>query len=117
MWQQGKRDEWSLGTNLSSSMRSRESQILEVIRDWGGEASVHRIARETGMSIDYVRLVCKNLARYNSIDFTGFKLCRLRRKGKREVAKRRSVQPRKIVISQNAGRAHYDKRKHLLLEY
>lgn len=98
-------------------MGGRESQILEVIWEWGGEASVDRIARETAMSMDYVRLVCKSLARYDLIDFTGSKLCKVRRKGKVEIAKRGGLEPRKIVISQNVGRANYTKRKHLLLEY
>lgn len=95
----------------------RESQILEVIWEWGGEASVDRIAREADMSTDYVRLVCQSLARYDLIDFTGLKLCRLRRRGKIEVAKRASFQPKKIVISQYAVGANYDKRRHFLLEY
>ncbi|MFY9457899.1 MAG: hypothetical protein WAP23_03145 [Candidatus Spechtbacterales bacterium] len=98
-------------------MRGRESQILGVIWEWGGEASVDRIARETSMSTDYVRLVCECLARSGSINFTDFKLCKLRRKGKSEVAKGGRLQQRKIVISQNAGRTNYNKKRHFLLGY
>ena len=96
---------------------SRESQILEVIWEWGGEASVDRIARETGMSTDYVRLVCQSLGRNDLIDFNGLKLCVLRRKGKTEVAKSANSKPKRIVVLGSIGRVSYDKRKHLILGY
>jgi hypothetical protein len=95
----------------------REAQVLEVIWEWGGEASIDRIARETDMSTDYVRLVCENLGRNDYIDFMHSKLCRLRSKGKIEAQKIARSKPKKTVVSQGYSRASYDKRKRLIMGY
>lgn len=78
-------------------MSGTELRILEIIWDWGGEASVDTIAREARISTDYARLICQNLGRNDYIDFARSKLCLLRGKGKLEVARRKVNKPKKIV--------------------
>ena len=79
-------------------MSGTELKILEIIWDWGGEASIDTIARGAGISTEYARLICQNLGRNNYIDFLRSKLCLLRGKGKLEVAKRKVDESKKIVV-------------------
>ena len=44
-------------------MTTNELKVLEIIWDWGGEASVDIIAREAGISTNYARLICESLGR------------------------------------------------------
>ena len=81
-------------------MSGTELKILEIIWDWGGEASIDTIAREARISTDYARLICQNLGRNNYIDFVHSKLCFLRGRGKLEAARRKVDKPKKIVISE-----------------
>ncbi len=81
-------------------MSGTEFKVLEIIWDWGGEASVDTIAREMKISTDYARLICQNLGRNDYIDFSHSKMCFLRGKGKLEVAKRKVDKPKKIVVSE-----------------
>lgn len=79
-------------------MSGTELKVLEIIWNWGGEASVDTIAREVGISTEYARLICNNLGRHDYIDFLHSKLCLLRGRGKLEVAKRKVDKPKKIVV-------------------
>ena len=85
---------------LNINMSGTELKVLEIIWDWGGEASIDTIAREAKISTDYVRLICNNLGRHNYIDFLHSKLCLLRGKGKLEAAKRKVNKPKKITVSE-----------------
>lgn len=100
-------------------MTTNELKILEIIWDWGGEASVDIIAREIGISIDYARLLCESLGREGCIDFLGSKLCKIKSKGKLMVAEKRGQNPKKIVIPERPSRFGLgkDKRGRLLLKY
>lgn len=100
-------------------MTTNELRILEIIWDWGGEASVDIIAREIGISIDYARLLCESLGREGCIDFLGSKLCKIKSKGKLMVAEKRGQNPKKIVIPERPSRFGLgkDKRGRLLLKY
>lgn len=82
-------------------MSGTELTVLEIIWDWGGEASLNTIARTAGISIEYARLICNSLDKHDYIDFTHPKICVLRGKGKIEAAKRKVDKSRKIVISEN----------------
>jgi Mn-dependent DtxR family transcriptional regulator len=100
-------------------MSGTELKILEIIWNWGGEASIDTIAREARISTDYARLICQNLGRNNYIDFTHSKLCFLRGMGKLEVARRKVDKPKKIVIPEKIpgfglGK---DRKGRFLLEY
>jgi len=80
-------------------MSGTELKVLEIVWDWGGEASINTIAKEARISTDYARLICQNLERNNYIDFLHSKLCVLRGKGKLEVAKRKVGKQKKAVVS------------------
>ena len=80
-------------------MSGTELKVLEIIWDWGGEASINTIAREARISTEYARLICNNLGQHDYIDFLHSKLCRLRGKGKLDAAKRKVNKPGKIVVS------------------
>ena len=100
-------------------MSGTELKVLEIIWDWGGEASIDTIAREVRISTDYARLICQNLARNNYIDFAHSKLCFLRGKGKIEAAKRKVDKSKKVVVSKKIpgfglGK---DRKGRFLLEY
>ncbi len=100
-------------------MSGTELKVLEIIWDWGGEASVDTVAREARISTEYARLICQNLGRNDYIDFSRSKLCTLRGKGKLEVAKRKVNNPKKVVVPEKIpqfGRGK-DKRGRFLLEY
>ncbi|MDP3043374.1 MAG: hypothetical protein Q8N21_03150 [bacterium] len=80
-------------------MSGTELKVLEILWDWGGEASIDTIAREARISTDYARLICNNLGRHDYIDFLHSKLAVFRGKGKLEAAKRKVNKPSKIVVS------------------
>ena len=82
-------------------MSGTELKVLEIIWDWGGEASVDTIAREAHISTDYARLICNNLVQHDYIDFLHSKLAVLRGKGKLEAAKRKVNKFNKIVASKS----------------
>ncbi|MFH1971212.1 MAG: hypothetical protein ABIJ05_02405 [Patescibacteria group bacterium] len=111
-------------------MTTNELKILEIIWNWGGEASVDIIAREAKISIDYARLICKSLDKEGYIDFLHSKLCKIKSKpphqkfggggkGKLAVATRQSQDFKKIVIPQKPGKFGLGKNKkgRLLLSY
>lgn len=79
-------------------MTTNELKALSIIWNWGGEASVDIIAREAGISINYVRLICESLGREDYIDFIHSKLCKIKSKGKVAVAGQKGQNPKKIVI-------------------
>lgn len=98
-------------------MTTNEQKILEIIGNWGGEASVDIIAREAGGSIEYTRLLCENLAKENYIDFLHSKLCQIKSKGKSAVAKSYTQKPKKIVISESKLSLGRDKKGRMILNY
>ena len=100
-------------------MTTNELRVLEIIWDWGGEASVDIIAREIGISIDYARLLCESLKKEGCIDFLYSKLCKIKSKGKSAVAKSYTQKPKKIVIAERPSRFGLgkDKRGRLLVGY
>mgnify|MGYP001603787464 FL=1 len=77
-------------------MASTESQIMDIIRDRGGKAHIQEITRETGMSLDYARVICMSLGERDEIDFfkdwcylrkyqrSGGKVGKKRRRGKKD---------------------------------
>ncbi len=103
-------------------MSGTELRALEIIWDWGGEASVDIIAREAGISVDYARLICESLGRNHYIDFLHQKLSQIRGKGKLEVARRKCSTGRghkKIIMPERSSRFGFsrDKRGRLILGY
>ena len=100
-------------------MTTNELRVLEIIWDWGGEASIDTIARGAGISTEYARLICNNLGRHDYIDFLHSKLAVLRGKGKLEAAKRKVNQPSKIVISEKIPKFGLgkDRNGRFVLEY
>lgn len=92
-------------------MTTNELKVLSIIWDWGGEASVDIITREAAVSINYARTLCKSLEREGCIEFLGAKLCKIRRKGKLQVAGKRGRTPQKIVVPKRT------KRGKLILNY
>lgn len=85
-------------------MTTIESKALQIIWMWGGEASIDTIARELKVSVDYARLVCEELGKYDFIDLLGLKLCRIKNKGKLAVAKQGDHYPKRIVVEQSRSR-------------
>ena len=100
-------------------MTTNELKVLEIIWDWGGEASVDIIARETGISLDYARILCESLKKEGCIDFSYSKLCKIKSKGKIVVAEKRGQNPKKIVIPERPSRFGLgkDKRGRLSVGY
>lgn len=100
-------------------MTTNELRVLEIIWDWGGEASVDIIAREANISINYARLICQSLGREDCIDFLHSKLCKMKSKGKIAVAERKSQNPPKIVIAEKSSKFGLgkDKKGRMVLEY
>lgn len=92
-------------------MTTNELRILEIIWDWGGEASVDSIAREARISLDYTRLLCESLDKEGYIDFLYSKLCKIKSKGKLAVAGKRGQSSQKIVIPQKPGKFGLGKNK------
>lgn len=100
-------------------MTTNELKVLEIIWNWGGEASADTIAREAKISLDYVKLLCKSLAKENYIDFLRSKLCKIRSKGKIAVASKKGQNPQKIIIPERPSKFGLgkDKRGRLLVGY
>lgn len=100
-------------------MSGTDLKVLEIIWDWGGEASLDTIAREAGISTEYARLICNNLGRHDYIDFLHSKLCFLQGKGKLEVAKRKVDTPKKIVVPEKVPKFGLGKNREgrFILEY
>lgn len=100
-------------------MSGTELKVLEIIWDWGGEASIDTIARGAGISTDYARLICNNLGRYGYINFLHSKLGLLRGKGKLEVAERKVSEPKKIVVPEKMPKFGLgkDRAGRFILEY
>lgn len=100
-------------------MTTNELKVLEVIWNWGGEASVDIIAREIGISIDYARLLGESLKKEGCIDLEGSKLCKIRSKGKVAVASKKGQNPQKIIIPERPSRFGLgkDKRGRFILNY
>lgn len=100
-------------------MSGTELKVLEIIWNWGGEASVDTVAREVRISTDYARLICRDLERNDYIDFTHSKLCHLRGKGKLEAAKRKVDEPKKIVVPEKMPKFGLgkDREGRFILEY
>jgi len=100
-------------------MTTNELKVLEVIWNWGGEASVDIIAREAGISIDYARLLGESLKKEGCIDFLRSKLCKIRSKGKIAVASKKGQNPQKIIIPERPSKFGLgkDKRGRLLVGY
>ncbi|MFC1613092.1 hypothetical protein ACFL23_02050 [Patescibacteria group bacterium] len=95
-------------------MTKNELKILEVIWDWGGEASVSIIASEVRISIDYTRSMCKSLQRENYIDFLRSKSCKIKAKGKLAVKGKIDRKPSKIVIPQVSWGSHFKDKSRVL---
>ena len=100
-------------------MTTNELRVLSIIWDWGGEASVDIIARETGISLDYARILCESLKKESCIDFSYSKLCKIKSKGKIVVAEKSGQNPKKIVIPERPSRFGLgkDKRGRLSVGY
>jgi len=100
-------------------MTTNELKVLEIIWDWGGEASVDVITREAGISTNYARLICESLGREDCIDFLHAKLCKIKSKGKIAVASKKGQNPQKIVIPRRPSKFGFgkDKRGRLILNY
>ena len=100
-------------------MTTGELKVLSIIWDWGGEASVDIIARATGISCDYARLLCQSLKREDYIDFTRFKLCKIKSKGRVAVAGQKGQNPRKIIVplGKNGLGLGKNKKGRLILTY
>lgn len=99
-------------------MTSTEVRVLEILWDWGGEASVDTIARELNISGDYARVICETLGRDDYIDFLNGRFCKLRGRGKVEVAKRKAGSPQKVVIPEKSSEIGRDnKRKRFVVAY
>ena len=100
-------------------MTTNELRVLSIIWDWGGEASVDIIARETGISLDYARILCESLKKEGCIDFLYSKLCKIKSKGKIVVAEKRGQNFKKIVIPERPSRFGLgkDKRGRLSVGY
>ncbi len=113
-------------------MTTNELRVLSIIWDWGGEASVDIVARESGISLDYARLLCECLKKEGCIDFLYSKLCKIKSKGKIAVASKKGQnlyppkfsegklrRARKIVISERPNKfgLNKDKRGRLSVGY
>jgi len=100
-------------------MTTNELEVLSIIWDWGGEASVDIITREAGISIDYARILCESLKKEGCIDFSYSKLCTIKNKGKIVVANKKGQNPKKIVIPERPSRFGLgkDKRGRLSVGY
>ena len=100
-------------------MTTNELRVLSIVWDWGGEASVDIIAREAGISLDYVRILCESLKKEGCIDFLYSKLCKIKSKGKIAVASKKGQNPQKIVIPERPSKFGLgkDKRGRLSVGY
>lgn len=98
-------------------MTSTEVKALEILWDWGGEASVETVARALNISGDYAKVICETLGRDDYIDFLNGRLCRLRGRGKLEVAKRKAGSPQKVVIPEESSDIGRGKKKRFVIAY
>lgn len=102
-------------------MSSTEDKVLEIIWDFGGEASVSTITKELKITPDYTRLICRDLLRNGYIDFSHSKICHLKNKGMLEAAKIKVGDDRKkkIVIPEKPNKFGLGKNKkgRFLLNY
>lgn len=62
-------------------MTSNERKIIKCLWDAKGKAHIQLIARETGLSRDYARMLGRSLERAGYIKFAGMSLCSLLTKG------------------------------------
>jgi Mn-dependent DtxR family transcriptional regulator len=94
-------------------MSSTEDKVLEIIWDFGGEASVSTITREARITPDYARLICRDLLRNGYIDFSNFKVCYLKNKGRLAAAKMKvsGSEKRKVVIPEKPNKFGLGKNK------
>ncbi len=77
-------------------MFNTEHLVLEIIFDYGGEATVFQIAREAGLSTDYTRMICESLGRRDYIDYwAGRGICILRERGA-EIGKKAAAERKKL---------------------
>lgn len=100
-------------------MTDMEQKALEVIWDFGGEASINTVARQLQVSLEYTRLICERLGEQEYIDVTRRGWCTLKGKGKLAAARRKVSKPKKIVVpsvSLHGGLRSQKKRK-LVLRY
>lgn len=96
-------------------MTNMELKALEVIWDWGGEASVDTVARELRVSLEYARLICRSLGESGYLNMTRSGWCKLKGKGKLEAAKHQTSKPKKIVAAPFRG--EHKKKSRLVLRY
>ncbi len=89
-------------------MTDGELKALEVIWDWGGEASVATVAKRLRVSTEYARLICRSLGEHEYIDLNRSGWCMLKGKGKLEAAKRKVSKPKKTVVAVSSQRAGKD---------
>ncbi len=92
-------------------MTTNELKVLSIIWNWGGEASVDIVARETGFSIDYARTLCGSLGKEDYVDFLHSKLCKIKSRGKLAVAGKGGQGARKIIIPQKSTKFGLGKNK------
>ncbi|PIP17909.1 MAG: hypothetical protein COX43_01670 [Parcubacteria group bacterium CG23_combo_of_CG06-09_8_20_14_all_35_9] len=91
-----------------------EEQILEILWDQGGEAPITTIASLVKISVDYARMICRNLAEKDYIKFD-LGIAKLKGKGKLEAAKRKVDFPQKIVVE--GPNVRIGKKRKLILDY
>lgn len=102
-------------------MSGTNAKVLEIIWDFGGEASISTIAKEARITPDYARLICEDLGRHDYIDFVHDKMCYLKGKGKLEAAKMKVSGSGKmrVVVPQKPNKFGLGKNKkgRLVLSY
>jgi len=100
-------------------MTTNELNVLSIIWNWGGEASVGVIAREANISINYAMILCESLGKEDFIDFLHSKLCKIKNKGKIIMAGKHGQKSRKIIIPEKPSGFGLGKNKkgRLLLSY
>lgn len=79
-------------------MTDMEHKALEVIWNFGGEASINTVARELRVSLEYARLICERLGEQEYINFMRNGRCILKGKGRLAAARRKVSKPKKIVV-------------------
>lgn len=93
-----------------------EEQILEILWDMGGEASINTIASRAKISIDYSRLVCKSLTKRNYISLDSG-TAKLKGKGKLEAAKGKIGSSRQRIVVEPVELITNNKKKKIILGY
>lgn len=81
-------------------MTGTEGRVLEILWEWGGVARLQTIARGLGVSLEYARLITRNLEEHAYLRISNG-WYELRGKGKLEAAKAKRVEgkPTKIVTN------------------